>query len=126
MLFSIAAATLIALGAALEVWAGVTLGWRRALDLTDAPPDPVLPRLVYRGPFSVVRHPQSLGLLLILTGTAFAFRSVGMWVAAVVAGGLVIAMALRHDGELAAECGEAYARYRRAVPFLVPRLPRRA
>ena len=117
---AIAAAIFIALGAALELWAGLTLGWRRALDLTDVPPDPVLPKLVYRGPFGFVRHPQSLGLLLILGGAALGFQSAGMWVVAVIAGGLVIAMAVRHDRELAAQCGEAYARYQRAVPFLVP------
>lgn len=126
MLIAIAAAILIVLGAALEMWAGLTLGWRRALDLTDAPPDPVLPKLVYRGPFGFVRHPQSLGLLLILAGAALGFQSVGMSVVAVVAGGLVIAMAVRHDRELAAQCGDAYARYQRVVPLLVPRLPRRA
>jgi protein-S-isoprenylcysteine O-methyltransferase Ste14 len=38
------------------------------------------------------------------------------------AAGLVIAMALRHDAELARQHGEAYARYRRAVPLLLPRL----
>ena len=53
----------------LELWAATELGWRRALDLSDAPPDPALPRLVFRGPFRCVRHPQSLGLLLILAGT---------------------------------------------------------
>ena len=43
---------MIVLGAGLELWAGRRLGWRRALDLTDAPPDPALPRLVFGGPFA--------------------------------------------------------------------------
>jgi protein-S-isoprenylcysteine O-methyltransferase Ste14 len=30
-------------------------------------------------------------------------------------------MALRHDAELALQYGEAYARYRRVVPLLLPR-----
>jgi protein-S-isoprenylcysteine O-methyltransferase Ste14 len=124
MPLTIAAVIFLGLGAALEIWAGLTLGWRRALDLTDVPPDPLLPKLVYRGPFGFVRHPQSLGLLLILAGAALGFQSVGMWVVAVIAGGLVVVMAMRHDRELAAECGEAYVRYQRAVPMLVPRLPR--
>lgn len=113
---------LLAVGAALELWAVLGLGWRRALDLTAAPPDPGLPRLVFGGPFRCVRHPQSLGVLLLLAGAAVGVRSTGMWVVAGVAGALVTSMAVRHDHELAREFGEAYARYRDAVPLLVPRL----
>jgi len=111
---------LLALGAVLEAWALLELGWRRALDLTDAPPDPAMPRLVFGGPFRVVRHPQSLGLLLIVVGTALAVRTAGMWLVAVLAAAFVIAMAVRHDRELARDHGEAYARYRRQVPLLLP------
>ena len=92
------------LGAALEAWAILALGWRRALDLTAAPPDPALPRLVLGGPFARVRHPQSLGLLLMLGGAALGSRSAGVWVAALLAGGLVVAMAVRDDRELARRC----------------------
>jgi protein-S-isoprenylcysteine O-methyltransferase Ste14 len=120
--FTVAAALLILLGAACELWAGFELGWRRAIDVSDAPPDTALPQLVFGGPFGFVRHPQSLGLLLILIGAALGIRSLGMCLVAVVAGGLVIAMAVRHDAELARQHGEAYARYRRAVPLLLPRV----
>lgn len=120
MLVDIAAVALCLLGAGLELWAATELGWRRALDLSDAPPDPALPRLVFRGPFRFVRHPQSLGLLLILAGIALTTRAPGLWLIAVVAGVLVIALAVRHDGELAREYGTAYVRYRAAVPLLVP------
>ena len=118
-----AAAVLLALGAVLEAWALLELGWRRALDLSDAPPDPAMPRLVFGGPFRVVRHPQSLGLLLIVVGTALAVRTAGLWVVAVLGAAFVIAMAVRHDRDLARDYGEAYARYRRQVPLLLP--PRR-
>ena len=107
---------------ALELWSGAELGWRRALDLGDAPPDAALPLLVFRGPFGLVRHPQSLGLLLILAGAALAWRSIGIYAIAGIAAALVVAMALRHDRELAQRFGETYLRYRRAVPLLVPRL----
>lgn len=122
MAFAITAGVLLALGAGVELWALLELGWRRALDLTAAPPDPALPQLVFGGPFGFVRHPQSLGLLLILAGAALDFRSAMTWPVAGLAGGLVIAAAVRHDRELAGRCGEAYARYQRAVPLLLPRL----
>ena len=120
-----AAAALVALGVALEVWAGLTLGSRRALDLDDAPPDPALPRLVFGGPFAFVRHPQSLGLLLVLAGVALAIRSAGLWLVTGLAGGLVIAMAARHDREMVRQFGEPYLRYQRVVPLLLPALGRR-
>ena len=119
-----AAVLVVALGAVLEGWAVASLGWRRALDLTDAPPDPASPQLVFAGPFRFVRHPQSLGLLLILLGVAVAARSMAMWLLATMAGALVIAMAVRHDREMARRWGETHARYRRAVPMLLP-WPRR-
>jgi protein-S-isoprenylcysteine O-methyltransferase Ste14 len=122
MLDAVVAAVPLAVGAALELWALFALGWRRTLDLTAAPPEPGLPRLVLGGPFRYVRHPQSLGLLLLLAGAAVGIRSAGMWVVAGLAGALVTSMAVRHDRELARELGEAYARYRDAVPLLVPRL----
>ena len=113
---------LVGLGAGLELWALLGLGWRRALDLTAEPPAAGLPRLVLGGPFRYVRHPQSLGLLLLLAGAALATRSPGTWAAAALAGALVTAVAIRHDRELAREFGEAYARYRAVVPLLIPRL----
>lgn len=122
MVTAMTAIPLCAAGALLEGWAVVVLGWRRALDISAVPADPHEPRLVLGGPFRHVRHPQSLGLLLLVIGVAVATRSAGMWVVAGIAGILVIAMAVRHDRELARDCGESYARYRRVVPFIVPRL----
>src|SRR5215470_16166039 len=95
MLVAVAAVVLLLVGAALEVWAVIELGWRRAFELSDAPPDPAMAHLVFRGPFRFVRHPQSLGLLLILAGTALAVQAPLMWLLAVIAGGFVVAMAVR-------------------------------
>jgi len=118
------AAVLVALGVGLEIWAVIELGWRRALDVSDQAPDPALPRLVFAGPFRLVRHPQSFGLLLVLAGAALIFRSPRMWLGAGLAVALVAAVAIRDDRELGRQFGEAYARYRRTVPLLLP-LPRR-
>ena len=81
-----------------------------------------MPKLVFGGPFAFVRHPQSLGLLLILAAVAVGIRSLGMAAVAVVSGAVVVAMAIRHDRELAARFGPAYLRYQQAVPLLVPLL----
>ena len=105
MTLAIAAAVVLGLAAGLETWAVLTLGWRRALELSDVPDDPALPKLVFAGPFRIVRHPQSLGLLLVLLAAALAFASPAMWLLAVVAGGLVVAMALRDDREMAKQFG---------------------
>jgi len=121
---AVVAAVLIGLGAAVAVWAVIVLGWRRAADLDDTPPDPALPRLVFAGPFGHVRHPQSLGLLLVLAGAAIAFRRPGLWAVAVLGAGVVIAMAVRQDRAMMREFGEPYERYQRAVPLLLPRLRR--
>ncbi len=118
--FAITAALLWAAGAVLEGWAAVVLGWRRAVDLTDEPPESGRPRLVLGGPFRLVRHPQSLGLLLLLAGTAVALRTAAVAVGAALAAALVLVMAVRHDRELRQRWGAAYERYCRAVPLIVP------
>jgi protein-S-isoprenylcysteine O-methyltransferase Ste14 len=122
MILAVIAMVLVALGASVELWAVHELGWRRALERSAEPPDPVLPRLVLAGPFRLVRHPQALGLLLILGGAGLAAHSARTWLAAVLGGALVIAKTVGDDNALAREWGEAYARYRRAVPLLLPRL----
>lgn len=111
----------IAAGAALLLWAAAELGWRRFLDLSDAAPGAERPALVLAGPFAYVRHPQSLGLLIVLAGTTALWSRPRMWLATVLAAAIVVAVARRDDHRQAARFGAAYARYRRAVPFLVPR-----
>jgi protein-S-isoprenylcysteine O-methyltransferase Ste14 len=114
------AALLAVLGLGMEAWAVLTLGWRRWLDLTDAPPDAALPPLVFAGPFSHVRHPQSLGLLLLLAAAALWWHSPGMWLLALCSVAVVLALAQRDEREVARRFGVAYQRYQRAVPFIVP------
>ncbi len=111
----------IVAGAAWLAWAVATLGWRRFLDLSDAPPGPERPALVLGGPFALVRHPQSLGVLAMLLGTGLLWSGPRTWLATGLAAALVIAAARRDDARQAARFGAAYARYQQAVPFLVPR-----
>jgi protein-S-isoprenylcysteine O-methyltransferase Ste14 len=115
------AATLLCTGGGLLLWALPLLGWRRWLDLDDAAPDPALPALIFAGPFAVVRHPQSLGLLCVLGAAALTWRRPGMWVLALLGAAVVLALAARDEARQAERFGEAWARYRTAVPFLLPR-----
>ena len=117
----IAALLLALLSAGLLGWALAVLGWRRWLDLDERPPGREIPALVLGGPFGLVRHPQSLALLLLLGAAALRWPRPGMWVATLTAGTVILYLAAAEDARLTERFGEAYARYRRAVPFLLPR-----
>jgi protein-S-isoprenylcysteine O-methyltransferase Ste14 len=116
------AALMACMGIALHASAMVALGWRRACNRTTAAPDPALPTLVLRGPFRLVRHPQALGTLLLAAAAGLGAGRASVWLVAVAFVSLVIALARRQDHACAAQFGAAYDRYRRAVPFLLPRL----
>jgi protein-S-isoprenylcysteine O-methyltransferase Ste14 len=108
-------------GAGILGWAAAVLGWRRWLDLDDTPPGAEVPPLVLAGPFGFVRHPQTLGLLLLLAAAALRWPRPGMRVAALIAAVLIVFLAAADDTRLTERFGEAYRRYRQAVPFLLPR-----
>jgi protein-S-isoprenylcysteine O-methyltransferase Ste14 len=80
--------------------------------------------LVERGPYAVVRHPISLAIILLATGTLLAHPSVAT---ACLAGGLTAGLGLRirlEERLLRRTLGDAYERYAARVPALVPRLSR--
>jgi protein-S-isoprenylcysteine O-methyltransferase Ste14 len=110
-------------GLAWLAWAWLELGWRRWLDTGDAPHHSALPALVLYGPFAHVRHPQAVGLLLVLLAEAVRWDRTGMWVVAMITAVVVVSLAQRDERRLEARFGEAYRRYQRAVPMLLP-LPR--
>jgi len=116
-----AARLLILAGVGLLVWCMTLLGWRRLLDLEDEPPEPESPPLVLRGPFGIVRHPQTLALLFLLAGAALRWPRPGLWVSALVAATIAVALALAEEPRMLERFGEAFRRYQQAVPFLFPR-----
>ncbi len=121
MSWSILTAAFLVAAATLLGWAWQVLGWRRWLDLDDGAPEAATAPLVLAGPFRLVRHPQSLALLGVLAAAALTWRRPAMWVLALLGAAVVLALAARDEARLARRFGEAYARYRQAVPFLLPR-----
>ncbi|MDP9480539.1 MAG: isoprenylcysteine carboxylmethyltransferase family protein [Actinomycetota bacterium] len=109
-------------------WAMGKMGWARLLlapalfSPGDEPEERVPRRLVVEGPYRHARHPLYGADLGVILGTA---SLTGKWAPVVLAGAYaaVLGPQLRlEERELEARFGEAYARYRRLVPGLVPRL----
>jgi protein-S-isoprenylcysteine O-methyltransferase Ste14 len=117
----ILAVSFAAAGVGLLAWTLALLGWRRWLDLAVTPPAREHPARVLAGPFGVVRHPQTLGLLLCLFAPVVYRPRGGLFLAVLIAAAAALALAAAEEGRLQERFGEAYRRYRRAVPFLLPR-----
>lgn len=106
-----------AIGLLVRLWAVVRLRDRytRTLLIQD---DHVVER---GGPYRFVRHPGYLGSLLVLNGIAFASANFVTVIASLVA----TCVAYRHrihseDAMLVNTFGDAYARYRREIPAVIP------
>jgi protein-S-isoprenylcysteine O-methyltransferase Ste14 len=89
---------------------------------TPAPYDP--PReLVVAGLYRYVRNPQYVGVVLVVVGEALAARAgILLAYAALLAIGYHLFVRYYEEPRLGRVFGEAYARYRQAVPRWVPRL----
>jgi protein-S-isoprenylcysteine O-methyltransferase Ste14 len=73
------------------------------------------------GPYRFVRHPGYLGSLLVLNSVALASGNLVTFIASLVATGLAYWHRIRaEDTMLVNTFGDAYARYRREVPAVVP------
>lgn len=108
-----------ACGAALRLWAVLTLRERYTRTLLVGEEHPI----ERGGPYRFVRHPGYLGSLLCLNGVALAS---GNWVALVASLAVTITAYMyrikAEDEMLVARLGAAYARYREQVGALFPRL----
>ena len=117
-----------ALGAALTT-AGFSLGlWSVyvQLDRGRGTPLPMLPtqELLTDGPFRYCRNPMTLGAVSAYLGIALMARTAaGTTISLSLAAALVAYLKLLEERELADRFGEPYLAYRRATPFMVPRLP---
>jgi protein-S-isoprenylcysteine O-methyltransferase Ste14 len=105
---------------AFTLWARVVLGtmW------SSLPTVKVQHQLRTDGPYGVTRHPIYTGLLGMVLGTVL-LVGLGRWLVLVPVGLLLIEARIRvEEGLMVATFPEAYTRYRRQVPQLLPRVRR--
>jgi len=79
-------------------------------------------KIVTRGVYSVVRHPQHLGALLAHVGISFLFSA---WYSSLFTPLMVVLIYLisrKEEEELIREFGKEYEDYKKKVPLLLPRL----
>ena len=91
-------------------------------------PLPMLPtqKLLVGGPFRYCRNPMTLGTVTAYLGIAvYAGTIAGIGIVLCFGTLLVLYLKLLEEKELAERFGEAYLIYKREVPFIIPRLPRR-
>lgn len=92
-------------------------------------PLPMMPtqRLITTGPFQYCRNPMTLGTILAYLGLSIAAATiVGIILVAAFAVLLLVYLKRIEEKELAERFGEEYLAYRRDVPFIIPRIPRRS
>ena len=103
--------------------AGATLALRSALLLAGRgrPQRGPRPALVIAGPYTRLRNPLLVGLILVLVGVAIALGSGGLGLAAVVVAAVAHVWVVRvEELRLQARFGEAYREYLARVPRWVP------
>ncbi len=83
-------------------------------------------RLATTGLYRIVRHPQYLGLSLIVLASIVQWPTIPTLVMAPVLIAMYARQACREDEWLAAKFGEAFRRYAERVPAFVPRVRARA
>jgi len=79
--------------------------------------------VVTRGPYRWVRHPYFLAILVLLLGTIVALRAWAALLLFLPAVRLTVERARREEHNLMLRFPEAYGRYARLVPFLLPLAP---
>jgi len=104
---------LIAIGMAL-----VAVGWAQVFGARY--------QLVTSGIYRFVRHPQYLGLILVIVAFNIQWPTILTLAMAPVLIVMYVRQARREDEELEARFGEAFVGYALRVPAFVPRLPARA
>ena len=91
-------------------------------------PLPILPtqKLLVGGPFRYCRNPMTLGTVTAYLGIAVYVGTIaGIGIVLCFGTLLVLYLKLLEEKELAERFGEAYLAYKREVPFIIPRLPKR-
>ena len=83
-------------------------------------------KLLTTGPFRYCRNPMTLGTILAYGGlTIAAGTPAGLTIVILLASLLLLYLKLVEEKELAERFGDEYLAYKREVPFILPRMPRR-
>jgi protein-S-isoprenylcysteine O-methyltransferase Ste14 len=100
----------------------------KQLDQGRGTPLPLMPtqELITSGPFRYCRNPMTLGTILAYLGLSIAAATVIGVALVLVLGSLLITYLKKvEEKELAERFGEPFLEYKRNVPFIVPRIPRK-
>ncbi|MBI3015255.1 MAG: isoprenylcysteine carboxylmethyltransferase family protein [Candidatus Tectomicrobia bacterium] len=99
---------LIAIGAGL-----VTLGWYTVFHGRET--------LVTRGIYGIIRHPQYIGLIVIVLAFNIQWPTLPTLLMAPILIGMYVRLAQQEDQDLAAAFGQAFVEYKGRVPAFLPR-----
>jgi protein-S-isoprenylcysteine O-methyltransferase Ste14 len=100
----------------------------KQLDQGRGTPLPMMPtqELITSGPFRYCRNPMTLGTILGYLGlTIAAATAVGVALVLLFGSLLITYLKKVEDKELTERFGEPYLEYKRNVPFILPRIPRK-
>lgn len=119
------AATLYAAAAWIAIRVRKHLSFRAFLGLPELARDGRGGELLREGPYSVVRHPRYVAVMLGMAAWALFTNYLAMYVAVPVTALALWLVAVLEESELEDRFGDEYARYKAATPRFVPRLRRR-
>ena len=100
----------------------------KQLDQGRGTPLPMMPtqELITGGPFRYCRNPMTLGTIMGYLGlTIAAATAVGVVLVLLLGSLLITYLKKVEEKELTERFGEPYLEYKRTVPFIVPRIPRK-
>ncbi len=113
----VVSAAIAAIGAILRVWGTAYLGTGTVTSM-----DMKAGRVVVDGPYRSMRNPLYLGLWFMVAAMAFLMPATGAVIAMVLITVFLMRLILAEEAFLAAQIGEPYKVYLRAVPRILPRL----
>ncbi len=108
-------------GMALALWGRLTLGEMYNVSSGLGAQLYAGHRLITRGPYTFIRHPMYLGLLLAALGGLCLYRTWTLVFLLSNALMIILFRGRREEQALAAEFGEQWQEYCQRVPFLIPR-----